>query len=321
MNATVDRDISVVIPTRNRADKLAQCLAALSKQTLPANRFEVLIVDNGSHEGAFAQAQREAAAMLCRAEVLSEQTPGPAAARNRAIEKSRAGRLLFIGDDILAAPELLTRHVEAAKPHGDRAILGFTDWAPGLRVTPFMRYLAPDRGAQFRYGTIEDPLDCTYHFFYTSNISIDRRWFDLEMFDERYPYACLEDADLGYRLERHGHKIVYHKPALAWHNHSVRFGEFIDRMRQMGESRVLFYRKYPELHTDHDAIPSEGYRALDTRKRRLKIGALAKTIAVGDRLGIPFSEKTYFHVLEHHYVRAFFASLDRGDFAEVEPHT
>jgi GT2 family glycosyltransferase len=245
--------------------------------------------------------------------LTEESRPGPASARNRGVDNAKGRRILFLGDDILASPVLLSEHLEAAARQPDKAVLGFTDWSPNLRITPFMSFLAPDRGPQFCYGKIRDPNDCGYAFFYTSNLSLERRWFERERFDERFPYACLEDADLGYRLQKHGLKIALHRPALAWHDHMVRFRDFLQRMQQMGESNVLFYEKYPELHNDPNVIPSEGYRRLDTPWRRLKMAAAAQVIDAADRLGVGFSDATYQRVLEFHYVRAFFKTLDQSE--------
>jgi len=310
-----DRDLSVVIPTHNRAEKIGRCLDALKRQTLSPDRFEVVFVDNGSTDGSFEVVRRMATETPFRTSVLTEPRPGPAAARNRGIEWARGARVLFLGDDILALPELLAEHLAAAASHPDCAILGFTAWAPQLSLTPFMRYIAPERGPQFRYAMIRDPLDCGYQFFYTSNISLAPYWFELERFDEQFPYACFEDADLGYRLQKRSLKIVFHRPALAWHDHPIRFREFLERIRQMGESNVILYHKYPELHSDPNMIPSEGYRALDTRSRRLRMALMARLIAVADRLGIGFRERTYERVLEYYFVRAFFTALDRGNRA------
>jgi glycosyltransferase involved in cell wall biosynthesis len=306
-----DRDLSVVIPTRNRASRLGRFLDALKGQTLAPERFEVVFVDNGSTDGSFEAVQRLAKETPFRTSVLTEPKPGPAAARNRGVEWARGRRILFLGDDILATPPLLAEHLAAAESHPDAAVLGFTAWAPQLTLTPFMRYLAPERGPQFRYATIRDPLDCGFQFFYTSNISLAPHWFELERFDEAFPYACFEDADLGYRFQKRGLKIVFHRPALAWHDHAIRFREFLERVRQMGESTVILYYKYPEMHCDPNMIPSEGYRALDTRGRRLRMALLARLIAVADRCGVGFRERTYERVLEHYFVRAFFSALDR----------
>jgi len=304
-------ELSVVIPTRNRAASLERCLQALARQELAAERFEVVIVDNGSDPAQFEAARRTIEQAPFRTTLLAEPKRGPAAARNRGVERATGQRILFIGDDVMAAPALLAEHLEAAGRHGDVAVLGFTDWSPAVRVTPFMRYLAPDRGPQFRYATIPDPLNCGYQFFYTSNISLERRWLALERFDESFPHACLEDADLGYRLQKRGLRIVFHRPALAFHEHAIRFGEFVRRIRQMGESSLLLYRKYPEMHADHNMIPSEGYRAQARWRPRAKIAALAALIRAADRLGLPVRRRLYERVLEHHFVRSFFEALDR----------
>ena len=44
------RSISVVIPTRNRASVLPRCLDSLLRQTLPKDRFEVIVADNRSSD-------------------------------------------------------------------------------------------------------------------------------------------------------------------------------------------------------------------------------------------------------------------------------
>ena len=40
--------ISVIIPSRNHANRIAVPLKAILEQTLPASQYEVVFVDNGS---------------------------------------------------------------------------------------------------------------------------------------------------------------------------------------------------------------------------------------------------------------------------------
>jgi glycosyltransferase involved in cell wall biosynthesis len=314
MTAPVDRDLSVIIPTRNRVESLARCLDALKNQNLAPARFEVVIVDNDSDDGSYDKANQRAGAMPFRTTVLVEKQRGPAAARNKGIDHARGRRLLFIGDDILASPSLLAEHLAAAREHSECAILGYTDWVPHLGLTPFMRYLAPARGPQFRYATIVDPLNCGYGFFYTSNISLGREWLERERFDPAFPYAALEDAELGYRLERRGLRIVFHRPALAYHDHRIRFRDFLGRIRQMGESTVILYYKYPELRSNYDMIPSEGHRRVMGKwRRRLAAWLLARLIQGLDAAGFWCPPEAYRYVLEHSFVRAFTVALDRAE--------
>lgn len=74
---------SVVVPAYNEELYLSRCLEALSSQTCPAERFEVIVVDNGSTDATAAIAQRY------RARVVVEPRKGVARARQTGFEASR----------------------------------------------------------------------------------------------------------------------------------------------------------------------------------------------------------------------------------------
>jgi glycosyltransferase involved in cell wall biosynthesis len=107
--------ISVLIPTRDRADKLARALASVTSQTEPAG--EVIVVDDGSNP-------REAmaiAALVARtpgARLLRrEQSLGAAVARNLAAEEAQGEVLAFLDSDDWWVPERLAAHrVALARP-------------------------------------------------------------------------------------------------------------------------------------------------------------------------------------------------------------
>ena len=59
--------ISIVIPSFNRRDLLEQCLHSLETQTLAPDKFEVIVVDDGSTDYTaewLAAGQKRASAML-----------------------------------------------------------------------------------------------------------------------------------------------------------------------------------------------------------------------------------------------------------------
>jgi len=97
---------SVVVPTRNRADRLDACLAALAHQTIPAEQFEILVVDNGSTDGTAERIARwaERRPGLRRVE---EPEPGVSRARNAGIAAARGALLAFVDDDAVAEPRWL----------------------------------------------------------------------------------------------------------------------------------------------------------------------------------------------------------------------
>jgi len=104
-------DVSVVIPVLGDAERLALCLDALDRQTLPAARFEVIVADNArDRDEAVAAA---VAAHAPRARLVHEPRPGSYAARNRGIADARGAIVAFTDADCVPRPDWLERGVAA----------------------------------------------------------------------------------------------------------------------------------------------------------------------------------------------------------------
>ena len=101
--------ISVVIPHYNDLDNLRLCLSLLERQTLPRNRFEIVVADNNSACGI------EAVADLCGpgVKVVSAPIQGAAGARNAALEVARGAIYAFIDSDCRPALNWLEEGLKA----------------------------------------------------------------------------------------------------------------------------------------------------------------------------------------------------------------
>jgi hypothetical protein len=104
--------VSAVICTHNRATFLRRALASLAAQTIPAGRFEIIVVDNASTDDTRELVTHELSG-LGPLRYLFEPRLGVSHARNAGWRAARAPLVAFLDDDAIAAPDWLARAVSA----------------------------------------------------------------------------------------------------------------------------------------------------------------------------------------------------------------
>ncbi len=241
--------LSVVIPTYNRALILKTCLERLSAQK--GVDFEVIVVDDGSTDDTGEVVKGFVGEGEMKVIYIKQKNALQAAARNRGVREATGELILFIGDDIFPEPGMLKTHVQAHEKNGgeEAVVLGFSTWDPTLKITEYMAFL--DRsGWQFRYHALTPGrlnMAHPYKYFYTSNLSMKRSFFEREQFDERFKVYGSEDIELGYRLWKdQGMELFYEPKAVAHHHHVLTEDDLPKKMESIGQSVVHYQRKHPE---------------------------------------------------------------------------
>lgn len=241
--------MSVVIPTYNRRAILRKTLLAFGSQTLGADQFEVIVVDDGSSDDTVTMVRQFKAPFTLR--LLTPSHGGANAARNLGIRAAEGKVVLITGDDMIPEPSFLEAHAgfHERRPDELDAMLGFIDWSPEITITPFMRFIvSPEGGQQFAFHEVRDGK-ADFRLFYTSNLSVKRDLLLKQpvLFDEDFSYPAYDDAELGYRLSRQGLQLHYNPRAVTCHHHEIAVEQFVQRQRKAGHMGMLFGRKHPEL--------------------------------------------------------------------------
>ena len=92
--------LSVIIPTYKPTEYLKECLSALVKQTLPPDKYEIIIVLNGCNEPYYATINEFIGnEKIANTRIIQTNTPGVSNARNIGIDHSAGDYLAFIDDD------------------------------------------------------------------------------------------------------------------------------------------------------------------------------------------------------------------------------
>ena len=103
--------ISVIIPTYNRSALLSQTVETFLAQDYPAEKWELLLVDNASTDDTWSVITK-LASRDDRIRGLKESRKGAHFARNSGAVAARGGILYFTDDDMLAEPNLLSAIIE-----------------------------------------------------------------------------------------------------------------------------------------------------------------------------------------------------------------
>ncbi len=238
--------LSVIICTYNRAELLGKALEGFERQTLGRDKFEVIIIDDGSSDQTRQVAEAFAGRLTLR--YFYQKNAGLAAARNHGVYVSRGRILFFSDDDDVAAPSLLEEHLDTHMryPKPNFAVLNYTGWAPGLHVTPLMHFVTEVGCFLFSYPHIKHGSILDYTYFWGGRTSCKRDFLiENGVFNSVFRFGC-EDIELGYRLSKAGLKVVFNKNAVSYMARPVSFEEFCNRLIKQGRSQYIF----SEMHSD-----------------------------------------------------------------------
>jgi glycosyltransferase involved in cell wall biosynthesis len=194
--------VSVIVPTRNRADWLAYVFHALARQVYPSELVEVLVVDNSSTDDTEEVVRRWADVHPFRVRFYRKANEGPASSRNHAAARAGSEVLAFTDSDCMPEPNWLLNGVRALQD------------GVGLVTGPIIARRTLDThfffNAQLGMVLRDDGLYRTASLFVHRSLFVALGGFD-EAFALGPGGAVLggEDTDFGWRLKRSGQRAVF----------------------------------------------------------------------------------------------------------------
>ncbi len=225
--------VSVIIPTYNRANIIKKVIERLSDQTYPSDKYEVIIVDDGSVDDT--ERIVRSANASCSLKYFKQERKGASAARNHGIKRARGEIIVFIDSDILVNRSFVEDH------------MGYHHQQNGIIV----------RGAVINVENIDNLTnekmkltDISLAFFATTNTSIRKEYLvRAGLFDEDFREYGWEDLELGIRLRKQGLKVITNKKAVGYHFKKrptlADLPDLCVKERMRGRTAVLFHRKHP----------------------------------------------------------------------------
>jgi glycosyltransferase involved in cell wall biosynthesis len=234
---------SVVIPSYNNASTVPKTLLALTQQTLPPNRFEVILVDDGSTD----ETEKVVRALTLPEtfQTIRKSNGGAAAARNCGAAQARGEILVFLDSDVVPDATLLQQHLKSHRVHKRALVVGRSRALPALESDRFYEIMG-DNLFSFDEGDAEKMV--TFQEVLSRNLSLPRKSFlEIGGFDEGFPRSGYEDIEFAYRATQLGFRVVYNPQAAGDHHHTGTLEEVGQHMYNYQMSAVLLMRKHPEI--------------------------------------------------------------------------
>ncbi len=226
---TLVKTVAITIPSLHRPDLTARCIEFIQKQTLPASKWEVVVIENEAQAGQILPDPLPPSTR--RIELPANE--GTTGSINRAVDATESRYVLLLNNDVELEPDYIAKLVAAldADPQ-----LGF---ATGklLRATERTHLDGAGdamlmAGAAYRLGNFDRddgrydrqmPIlsGCGAAVLYRREAFVSSGGLDLDFF------AYLDDLDLALRVQLLGYDGIYLPDAIAYHIGSATLGNTV----------------------------------------------------------------------------------------------
>ena len=223
--------VSVIVPHYDDLARLDLCLAALGRQTYPADDLEIIVSDNASPCG---QAAVEAA-IAGRARLAVTASPGAGAARNGGVAFARGQILAFTDCDCQPEPDWLVKGLAALEGYdfvGGAMKVLVNDPASLTSAEAFERVFAFDNAAYVKRKG----------FTVTANLFCRRAVFEAV---GGFLVGVPEDVEWSHRARAAGYRIGYAPDAVVGHPARRSWAELTTKWQRLNTEQFGLIKDRP----------------------------------------------------------------------------
>lgn len=225
---------SIVIPTYNRPRQLAACLSSLQTLDYPRDRFEVVIVDDGSQVDLSSVVTSGTGDLTVR--LLRQENAGPGAARNYGVAHANGDYIAFTDDDCMPKPNWLTSIAAHLERSPGALVGGHT--LNALTENPYSS--ASQQLIDYLYAYFHNK-DKAIRFFTSNNMGVAKQTFlDVGGFNADLRIAS-EDRELCDRWLQHSYPMIYAPEVNIVHAHDLSLKSFWKQHFSYGRGAFYFH--------------------------------------------------------------------------------
>lgn len=226
--------ISIIVPTYRDWHALRSCLDALADQTLPAQEFEILIVENAG------ESPPCNILLPDNARLVHESVPGSYAARNRGIAEAQGEVLVFLDADCVPAPGWLQAGIDCLQSHPEVDLV-----AGNIELTYATPRLTPAECFEKAFA-FRQQQNVANGVAVTANLFVRRRVFE-EVGSFNAELMSGGDFEWTRRATSRGHRMLYCAEAVVRHPARASLSALAGKARRVTSGSQALYRERGRL--------------------------------------------------------------------------
>jgi mycofactocin system glycosyltransferase len=230
--------VSIVIPVRDQPEDIIECLQSLANLNYPEDKFEVIVVDDGSGSN-----MSDVTSSFNVKLIQLEKSQGASVCRNIGAENACGDILAFLDADCIADKNWLREIIPFFEMEGIGAVGGFVD------SYYRKRYLD-------RYEEVSSPLNMGKRIIFQDDIESNFYVPSCNMLVSRKAFMATdgfksgmyvgEDVDFCWRMRSRGYTLLYVPVGRIAHKHRNHLFKMLQRRNEYGTSEATLYRSHQD---------------------------------------------------------------------------
>jgi glycosyltransferase involved in cell wall biosynthesis len=251
MNKAIRQKYSVIVPSFNRADEIADLIDSVRQLSFDHNRFELIIVDDGSTDGTLqllSDLKTKPGALL---NFHTQRNQGPGAARNTGMSKAGGDFFIFIDSDCTVPPTWLAEIDRALQESQADAFGGPDTYAENFPA--LLKAINYTMTSFITTGGLRGKKGKKLAKFYPRSFNMGLSRSLQEKIGGFGSLRHGQDIEFSHRIIQSGAKVIFIATAPVFHKRRTNIRRFYKQVFNWGVARINLYmidrRMLEPLHT------------------------------------------------------------------------